>query len=117
MIILPATLETYASLKDKTVKLVFYTLELTPDNLVGIASSIQKFGYLAFKEDRFKDNEKKLLEGLKSDYDDHKLSKGQRLRNVLYRLWQQQPDGYEDFNLYYEFRMEKIIDHFKTKFE
>ena len=117
MIIIPATLETYASLKDKTVKLVFFTQELTPENLIGIASNIQRFGYLAFKEDKFKDNEKKLLEGLKSDFDDNKLSKGQRLRNVFYRCWEQQPEGYKDFNLYYEFQMEKIIDHFKNKLE
>ncbi|HEY9885924.1 MAG TPA: hypothetical protein V6C96_01560 [Vampirovibrionales bacterium] len=117
MIILPTTLESYRSLKDKTIKLTFETGELTPENLVGIASAVQKFGYLAFKEDKFKENEKKMLEDLESGYDDNKKTKSQRLRNVFYIMWQQDPKGYKDFNLYYEFKMEEIIAHYKSKLE
>jgi len=117
MIILPVTLESYRSLKDKSVKLQFETGELTPENLVGIASSIQKFGYLAFKEDKFRTAEINVLEDLESDYEDKSKTPSKRLRNVLYRAWEQDPKGYKDFNLYYDFQMEKLIEHFKSKLE
>ena len=37
----------------------------------------------------------------------------QRMRNVLFILWKQDPEGYKDFNLYYISRMEKFIDALK----
>ena len=40
-----------------------------------------------------------------------------RMRNVLYRLWEQKDEGYKDFNLYYKFHMNKMIDFLKNKLE
>jgi hypothetical protein len=40
-----------------------------------------------------------------------------RLRNVLFRLWEQNKEGYEDFNLYYKYRMNKIIEFLKSKLD
>lgn len=117
MIILPAILETYASLKDKTIKLVFYTQELTPENLVGISSHLQKFGYLAFKEDHFKESEKRVLENLESDYNETGKTKGQRLRAVLYRNFEQDDLGYKVFDDYYNRKMEELINHYKSKLD
>ena len=44
-------------------------------------------------------------------------SESQRMRNVLYLLWKQNNEGYEDFNLYYKFHMNKLIDFLKNKLE
>jgi len=44
-------------------------------------------------------------------------SESQRQRNVLYLLWKQNKEGYDDFKLYYKYRMEKIIDWLKQKLE
>lgn len=38
-----------------------------------------------------------------------------RFRDVLYNLWLQDIDGYEEFEDYYEDRMEKLIRHYKSK--
>ena len=54
---------------------------------------------------------------MKSDYDDVGKSKGQRLRAVLYRNWEQNNEGCDTFTLYYESHMEKIIRHFKDKLD
>jgi hypothetical protein len=40
-----------------------------------------------------------------------------RMRNVLFRLWEQKNEGYKDFNLYYKFHMNKMIDFLKNKLE
>ena len=117
MIILPAILENFRSLKDKTYKVLFATNELTPETIVGLNSSLGEFGYLAFKNDPFKQKEKDMIETLESDFEDKKKSPGQRLRGVLYRTWEQKPEGYEDFNRYYDYHMEKIITHFKSKLD
>ena len=113
MIIIPAQLESFRSLKDRTLKLVFETGEITPEQAAGINEALQKFGYVAFKDNPFRQQEKELLQNLESDYDDGKKSDSQRLRAVLYRLWEKNPEGYEDFNLYKKFKMEKIINHYK----
>lgn len=117
MLIIGAQLEAYRSLKDKTLKITFETQEPTPDQLVGILNNAQKFGYLAFKNDPFKDDELNILKDLKSDYDDTGKSKAQRLRGVLYRNWEQKSEGYEVFDDYYNHHMEKMINHWKNKLE
>ena len=115
MLIITGILEGYRSLKDKTLKITFETNEPTPEQLVGIATLIGKFGYLAFKEDQFKSQEKDVLESLESDYEDKGKTPSQRLRNVLYVTWQHDNKGYKDFNLYYEYMMEQMIKRWKSQ--
>jgi len=113
MIILPAILKSHRSKVDGTVDIVYETNEITPEQMAGVHENRGKFGYVAFKENPFDSQEKELLESLESDYDDGKKSDSQRLRGVLYRLWEKTPEGYEDFNLYKKFKMSKIINHYK----
>lgn len=115
MIILPAIFESFRSLKSKDYKLNFESNELTPEQMVGLNESLGQFGYLAFKQDMFKHSEKDMLSKLESDFEDKGKTPGQRLRAVLFRLWEQSPEGYTDFNLFYQFKMEKLISHFKEK--
>lgn len=117
MLIIPAQLSTYSSLKDRTLKIVFETLEPTPEQLTGIALNTQKFGYLAFKIDKFKQAEKDVLDSLESEYQDTGKSKGQRLRNVLFVYWRQDNKDFKSFEHYYDWKMENIIEHFKNKLE
>lgn len=95
MIIIPAILESYRSLKDKTIKVTFETNEPTPEQLTGIALNIQRFGYLAFKDEPFTNKEKEVLESLKADYEDTGKTPAQRLRAVLYRLWEKENEEHE----------------------
>ena len=117
MLIFPAILESFASLKDKTIKVVFHTNELTPEQLTGIALNSQQFGFLAFKQDPFKQSEKNVLETLESEYKETGKTKAQRLRAVLYRNFEQEPKGYEVFDDFYNHQMEKLINHFKEKLD
>lgn len=115
MIIIGAQMESYRSLKDKTLKITFETNEPTPEQFVGIASGIQQFGYLAFKTEMFKNKEKEMLENLESDFEDKGKTPSQRLRAVMWRCFEQDKEGYVDFQLYYNFKMETLINHFKSK--
>jgi hypothetical protein len=117
MNIIPGILESFRSLKDKSYKIIFDSQELTPEQVAGLSQTLGNFGYLAFKETPFKDKEKEVIEQLEPDYNDTGKSPSQRLRGVLYRVWEKDPEGYQDFNRYYDFQMEKIIKHFKTKLD
>lgn len=117
MIIIPAVLESYRSLKDKSIKVVFESNELTPEQVMGVAQNIQQFGYLAFKNEPFKNKEKEVLDNLKSDYEDTGKTPGQRLRGVLYRWYEKDKQGYATYEDFYRSQMEKLIDHFKTKLD
>ena len=48
---------------------------------------------------------------------DGKKTPSQRLRAVLFRLWEQDDEKFKEFDGYYRFKMEKIIDHLKQKLE
>ena len=113
MILFPGILKKHSSRIDGSVDVIFETNEITPQQMADIHMNRGQFGYIAFKDEPFKKEEKDFLGNLESDYDDGKKSPSQRLRGVLYRLWEQKPEGYEDHRLYYQFKMEKIINHYK----
>jgi len=115
MIVTPVILESIKSLKDKTFKVTFTTNELTPEQLTGLGMNLQQFGWMAFKQAEFGEKEKAMLDSMKVDYDDGGKTKGQRLRAVLFRCFEVDRQGYEVFDDYYNFQMEKLINHFKNK--
>lgn len=115
ILIIPAVLDKLTTLKDKTIKLTFESNELTPDELGSIATYLQQFGYLAFKKDMFKADEKELLKSLETEYKETGKSKSQRLRAVLYKNFEQENLRYEVFDDYYNYQMETLIKHFKSK--
>jgi hypothetical protein len=54
---------------------------------------------------------------MKVEFDDTGKPLSQRLRAVLYRCWEQKPEGYKIFNDFYIAQMEKLITHYKNKLE
>jgi len=117
MLIVPAILESFRSLQDKTLKVIFCTNEPTPEQVMGIAQSINSFGYLAFKEETFSKHEKEVLEKLESDFEDRRKTHSQRLRAVLFKVWERNNEGFLEFKNYYEHHLEKLIDHYKKKLD
>lgn len=115
MIIIPAQLENYRSLKDKSLKITFETNELNPQELLGIAENLGQFGYLAFKQETFKAEERDIIEQLETGYEDKGKTPSQRLRGILYRNYEQDNAGFDTFTRYYEHTMEKLCTHFKSK--
>ena len=117
MLIIPSILSTFTSLKDKTLKLVFETNEVTPEQMTNIAKNLQQFGFLAFKKESFKEPELDVIKDLDVGYRSKEKSKSKRLRNVLFVLSEQDDKGFKTFNDYYNFQMEEIINHFKNKID
>lgn len=116
MILLPAQIETITTRKDKTVKITLGTQELTPAQAAEIFQLNQKFCYTAIKEETFQADEVDAIESLKTDLESEKTP-SQRLRAILYVNYQQKPEGYKDFTTYYQAKMERICEHYKSKLE
>lgn len=109
-----ATLENYNPRADRSMKVVFSTGEATPQDAAFLQESLHKFFYLALSDSQFTQEEKSEIENLKVDYTDTGKTHSQRLRAVLYRLWEQDKT-YPEFHDFYIVKMEKIIEHFKQK--
>jgi hypothetical protein len=110
MIIVGAILESYRSLKDRTLKLVFETNEPTPEQFLGIGQTVQQHGYLAFKTSPFKEAEKRAIEEADELEEDNNKTPSKRLRSVLYVAFSADNKGYQNFDSYYRGRMEEMIN-------
>ena len=114
---IPAILEGYRSLKDRTIKLSFETGELSPEQMSNIHYSLNKVGFVAFAPDALATQELNELDQLKVEYNDVGKPASQRLRAVLFLLWKQEPEGYKTSVDHYNAKMEQLIEHFKNKLD
>ncbi len=56
----------------------------------------------------FMQQELEVMEDLKADFELEKKSNGQRLRNILYKLFEQDKEGFLTFTKYYDHQMERF---------
>ncbi len=101
MILIPAQLESVGTRKDKTLKLTFGTNELTPAQAAELFGTANQFGYLAFKDE--------------SELEDTLKKPSQRLRGIMFRVYEADNEGFSTFAKYYDSKMEQLITHFKNK--
>ena len=114
---IPAQLMRFGSMPDKGLRLTFETREMTPEMSANIQYSFQKVGFLVYSPDPFATHELEELDKIKVEFDDTGKPPSQRLRAVLYRAWEQKPEGYKAFIDYYNAKMEILINHYKNKLE
>lgn len=118
MIIFAGHIAKIETLKDRTIKLTLETLELGPEKSGKLLTSQNISGFFAFKAEEYSDRQIEEFDELQHTIDIPKNKRpSKRMRDVLFRLWQQENEGYEDFNLYYIFKMEKVIKFYKDKLE
>jgi len=112
---IPAELVTYGKMKDKGFKITFETGELSPEQVANIHYGSTKVGWLAFAPDPFATAEMDEIEKTKVEFGDGSKPPSQRLRAVLYRLFEYNAEGYKVFTDYYNAKMEQFIVHLKSK--
>ena len=116
MILLAGQIEGLSTRKDKTIRLTIGTQELTPEQSANVFGLNQQFCYFGIKVEPFNRIETDVIDSLKADLDASKTP-SQRLRSILYRNYEQDNQGYKDFNSYYIYQMEKICEHYKRKLD
>jgi hypothetical protein len=104
----PAILSRIGFTKDGGLSLGFHTNELTAADKVIASEYMGKFGWLLFKESQYTESDVP-TDDPPSDED---KTPSQRLRAVLYVLWQQK-DSKESFELFYRDQLERAISRVK----
>lgn len=75
------------------------------------------YGILYFKAgETMEQSELEELESIDLDLYDQPKTQSQRLRNVLYKLWESQGSN-GDFKTFYKQKTEQVISHFKNQIE
>lgn len=118
LVVLNCQIETIQSRKDNTLKIVIGTQELTEGGkLFPLQNKLCTIGIAP--NESLTEQDIELLQASKIKLEDVPNGKtpSQRMRNVLFVLWQQNNGGYEDFNLFYLNRMDKLIDQIKSKLD
>ena len=115
MIVLSAQLEGMQSRADKSWKLTFGTQELSPEQIGNLGQMQQAVCFVGINANPFSSDEKELIANTKAELADNGKTHSQSLRGVLYVKWQTDGEGYENFHDYYIVKMEKLINHFKSK--
>lgn len=112
-ILLPAIVSSIRSLNDGSIKITMDTQELSPAKAGEIFSLRGKLiaCYISPKE-TVAQREIDQIDAV--DVDLPGKTKSQRVRNVMYRIWELDPQGHKTFDSYYNFHMEKHITDLKT---
>lgn len=111
------TLNKANRLKDKSVSMQFITsLEQSPDEFMELDKLLDKQGVIYFSETAISDEQKKEIDNVNVKPLEGK-SASQRLRAVMYVLFQQDGGTYDNFKDFYENRMELIIQQIKNKLD
>lgn len=115
-ILTAAQLDGYQRRKDRTVSVRFITQEKTSAEVAEIDQMVDTFGVLYFRgEEQFNRDEVDELDAIELDLYDEPKSQSQRLRNVLYKVWQMEEQG--EFKEFYRHETERIIQHYKNKLD
>lgn len=112
-IIIPAELGSYGSRADGSMRLSFTTGIINNDQLLVINALKNSTGFLLFKDSGITKEEENIIDS--TDADLQTKTPSQRLRNTLFRNWEQDNKGIPDFKNYYRIYMENIIGHYKSK--
>ncbi len=115
MIAISAQLEGMQSRADRSWKITFGTQELSPKQIGDLGTIQQSVCFIGISPNPFTSDEKEVIENTKVELSETGKSHSQRLRGVLYINWQNENEGYENFHDYYIVKMDKIINHFKSK--
>jgi hypothetical protein len=117
MLIIPATISGFRIKVDGSAGINLATGELSNEQLINLKNLNTKFVFVGIKPESFTSAEKDLLNGLKSDLELKEKTPGQRLRNVLFISFEQNREGFRDFDSFYKYRMNKIVDSIKNTLE
>lgn len=113
-VLLPATLSKVASRKDRSYTLSFDTRELSGTEAATLLGELMNEGWLLYSPNE--DLKEADVPDEKADSMTGQKTQAQRLRGVIYRLWEQ--NGKKgNSNEYYISVMESLIDQLKERLE
>lgn len=111
--LISAQIGSIRSLVDGSVSITLTTPELSPGKAGELFGLRNKIAFVYVSERQIEASEKKMVDSLDPELKGKTPS--QRLRNVLYRCWEQNNEGYIDADSHYKAKMELIITTYKSE--
>lgn len=111
-LLLAAIIENVSTRRDSTIKITLGCQEMSSSKSGELITMQNKVAavYISLKETI----PQKVLDTVDNvDVDIPGKTKSQRLRAVLFRIWELEHDGHKTFESYYAFRMEQYISQLK----
>jgi hypothetical protein len=114
--LLATYVENITTRKDNTVKITLGTQELSPGKASELFSMMNRLTmtYISPKDSI---DQKEMDQVDKVDPELGGKTQSQRIRNVLYKLYEQGNEGFKDFETYYKSKTNAYIDHLKAKIQ
>lgn len=112
-LLISTQVENITTRKDKTVKITLGTDELSPSKAGELFTLLNQVTATYICPKTISQNEIDQVDKLDPEFEGKTQS--QRIRAVLFKLFQQEPEGFKDFDMYYRNKTEKYIEHLKTK--
>jgi len=114
-IIIPAILSSYRPKADGSWSVTLSTNILTKPEKECIDNMHNQLVAVMIKEGEIDKADGSILDSIDTDLMDKDKTPSKRLRNVLFKLWEQSGTG--DFKDFYKTKMEQIIEHYKSKLD
>lgn len=115
-VIIEAGIEGVSTRVDNTIKITIGTQELGSDTLARIFRLRGKAGLVLISTGEISQEQIDLVEKSSIDFELGNKTKSQRLRGVLYRVWESR-GGRDDFDTFYNATMNIIINKYKDLIE
>lgn len=114
-----------STLADGSLRIHLGTPELSNETMVKIFGLIKRPGFVLVSTNNISQDQIDAVEKATANTEFNEKTSSQRLRGVIYKLWEQtQPKQtnvdsgsleYVEFDLFYKRKMNEIINHLKTK--
>jgi hypothetical protein len=119
MLMIPCSIENVSTRKDKTLKVVIETQEISPDKIAQLMTMwVNGYGIMCFKGEQFSHDEQELISSIKLSAEElGAKTPSERLRNTLYVLFRENPKGFQTFDSFYLNHMEEIIKMIKRRLD
>jgi hypothetical protein len=114
-LLLPVQIENITTRKDRTIKITIGTQELAPAAAGDLFQYLNKIAVCYLSPEGVSQEEIDMVDKIHPEFEGK--SQSQRIRNVLYKLYEQSNEGFKDFNSYYQNKTEKYIEHLKKQIQ
>tara|TARA_R100000234_G_scaffold102898_1_gene72250 strand:+ start:47 stop:433 length:387 start_codon:yes stop_codon:yes gene_type:complete len=124
-VIFDGGVETIATRADGSIKVVVGSQELSSDTMTRLFDLRRKVGYVLISTKEISQEQIDAVETSTANKEFSEKTPSQRLRGVLYILWEKlQPkendqgiEKFVDFDLFYKRKLNEIINHYKKQLD
>ena len=124
-VIFDGGVETIATRADGSIKVVVGSQELSSDTMTRLFDLRRKVGYVLISTKEISQEQIDAVETSTSNMEFSEKTPSQRLRGVLYVMWEKtQPkendqgiEKFVDFDLFYKRKLNEIINHYKKQLD